>query len=285
MAKKIKRMGAGGMVETFGNPELQSGMQGGLSGFGTSSPVMIFKKGGVPKTKIENQDLEFDEDMYAGITDDIDHDGLPNADDPEPQKPGNKKSIEQMQFTDTFKKLLDTKKDLDKELQVFVKKLQKEAPGNSKIFARTKTPFSILNKLVSTRLINEKHGLKDLVGTTVAFPTYKELQKFQKRVSAGWLGKVVDFDDFYAHPNHGYRAYHYIIEHDGVPIELQLKTDRMKEINILSHDAYKNKRLNADYMLHLTTIADNADKGDQDAIDEFNKLMTNKHEVEQKLNS
>ena len=134
-------------------------------------------------------------------------------------------------------------------------------------------------------MLDEKRGLKDLVGTTITFKNTEDLKKYMKKVRRGDLGKVIDFDDYYANPNDGYRAYHFIIEQDGVPIELQLKTDRMKEVNILSHDAYKNKSLNKEYMLYLTSLANEADNGNGFSKEQFSMIMRNKAEVRKMLNS
>ena len=245
----------------------------------------MFADGGEAQVQIENQDVEFDEKHYKGLLSDFDLDGLPNVDDPDPFGNQDKKSIEQVKFSKTFKKVLDTKKDLDVELNRFVNKLQNSTSSDEKIYARSKTPFSILNKLVDSRLLDEKRGLKDLVGTTITFKNTEDLKKYMKKVRRGDLGKVVDFDDYYANPNDGYRAYHFIIEQDGVQIELQLKTDRMKEVNILSHDAYKNKTLNKEYMLYLTSLANDADNGNGFAKEQFNSVMQNKAEVKKMLNS
>jgi len=244
-----------------------------------------YAKGGEAPVHIVDEGKSFDEDMYSGILSDFDMDGLPNADDPHPFKGEDKDSVEQMKFSKTFKNILETKETLDEDLSVFIDKLKKNAPSDSKIYGRTKTPFSILNKLVSTRMLDEKRGLKDLVGTTVSFEDYEDLEDFKNKANKGLYGKVIDFDDYYADPKDGYRAYHFIIEQNGVPIELQLKTNRMKDINVLSHDAYKNKRLNKDYMLYLTTLADHADKGNKTAQNEFAQLMSKKSQVEKQLNS
>jgi (p)ppGpp synthase/HD superfamily hydrolase len=134
-------------------------------------------------------------------------------------------------------------------------------------------------------MLDEKKGLKDLVGTTVAFDDYEDLKNFKNKAKKGLYGKVIDFDDYYESPKDGYRAFHFVIEQNGVPIELQLKTNRMKDVNVLSHDAYKNKKLNKDYMLYLTTLADNADKGNKTAQNEFSRLMSNKSQVEKQLNN
>lgn len=244
-----------------------------------------YAKGGMARTTIVGENVDYSPKAYAGVLGDFDKDGLPNADDPDPIGKKNVDSIEQMKFSNTFKELLETRKDLAVDMDKFVTKLQKTTPSSSKIYARTKTPFSILNKLVDSRLLNEKHGLKDLVGTTVTFDNYEELNKFHKMVNEGKIGKVLDYDNYYESPKDGYRAYHFIIEQGGAPIELQLKTNRMKEVNILSHDAYKNKRLNKEYMLYLTSLANEADRGDKEAGITFDEIMSDKHKVEQRLNN
>jgi hypothetical protein len=73
-----------------------------------------------------------------------------NADDPRPNEEGDKESIEQVQLADLFSKLLSTKKDLDKTMYEQVDKLKEISPKGSKIYARTKTPYSILNKLINS---------------------------------------------------------------------------------------------------------------------------------------
>lgn len=242
-----------------------------------------FAKGGLAKVEIVNEGEVFDDNKYSAILGDFDLDGLPNVDDLEPLNEKNKSQIEQLKFSKTFKELLETKKDLDIDMNKFVNKLRQNAPKESKIYARTKTPFSILNKLVSSRLLNEKHGLKDLVGTTIAFDNLQDLNAFKNKVLAGKYGKILDFDDYYEDPKDGYRAYHFIIEQAGVPIELQLKTERMKNINVLSHDAYKNKRLNSEYLNYLTNLAKDSDEGNKFASKEFDQIMKDKVKVQQML--
>ena len=245
--------------------------------------INTYGEGGKAEVYIENKDVKFDKKRYKGLLSDFDLDGLPNVDDPDPFGNQDKQSIEQVKFSNTFNKVLDTKKNLDVELDKFVTKLRNSTTSTEKIYARTKTPFSILNKLVDSRLLDEKRGLKDLVGTTITFKNLQDLERYMQKVVRGDLGKVIDFDDFYKNPNDGYRAYHFIVEQDGIPIELQLKTDRMKEVNILSHEAYKNKTLNKEYMLYLTTLADNADKGSKTAQDQFAEIMQNKGNVRKSL--
>jgi ppGpp synthetase/RelA/SpoT-type nucleotidyltranferase len=243
------------------------------------------EKGGKAEIKVENKDVKFDKKLYKGVLDDFDLDGLPNADDPNPLESGDGASVEQTKLSTAVNNVIRVKDKMDVELDEFIGKLQKTAPNDSKIYGRTKTPYSILNKLVNSRLLDQRRGLKDLVGTTVAFSKFDDLEKFKKRVEKGMFGKVIEFDDYYENPNDGYRAYHFIVEQNGVPIELQLKTDRMKQINVLSHDAYKNKDLDVDYLLYLTTIANEADKGNAASKAEFERVMSDRVAVKKKLSS
>jgi ppGpp synthetase/RelA/SpoT-type nucleotidyltranferase len=268
----------GGFVGADMTPTMMGGGMGNVQD-------AILENGGLAKVEIVNKDVKFDKNLYKGVLDDFDLDGLPNADDPHPFTRKDKKSVEQTKLSTALNNVVRVKEKMDDELEVFVAKLQKSAPSDSKIYGRTKTPYSILNKLVNSRLLDAKRGLKDLVGTTVAFNSFSDLQKFKKQVDKGLFGKVVDFDDYYENPNDGYRAYHYIVEQDGVPIELQLKTDRMKQINVLSHDAYKNQNLNKDYLLYLTTIANEADKGNSSAMEQFTEVMGNKVAVKKRLSN
>lgn len=245
----------------------------------------LLKKGGGAKSRVQILDdtKKFDESMYEGLLGDFDLDGLANVDDPNPIGVKNNDSIEQVKFSNVFKDVLKVKEEKDDTLKKFVDTLKKTTTTKEKIYGRTKTPYSILNKLVDKRLLHAKYGLMDLIGTTISFSNFYDLERYKKKVENGKLGRVIEFDDYYRNPNDGYRAYHFIIEYDGSPIELQLKTDRMKEINILSHDAYKNKMLNKAYMLYLTTLGNEADNGDQRAMEEFASLMSRKDLVKKKL--
>ena len=112
----------------------------------------MFGEGGKADVYIENKNVKFDKKHYKGILSDFDLDGLPNVDDPDPFGNQDKSSIEQVKFSNTFNKVLQTKKTLDADLKKFVSKLQKSTSANEKIYARAKTPFSILNKLVDSRI-------------------------------------------------------------------------------------------------------------------------------------
>ena len=57
----------------------------------------------------------------------------------------------------------------------------------------------------------------------------------------------------------------------------------MKDLNEISHSLYKNKTLNKDFMLYLTTLANSADNGDKKSRAVYNKLLRNKEELTKKL--
>ena len=170
-------------------------------------------------------------------------------------------------------------------MNVTVDELDEVAPKGAQIYARTKTPYSILNKLVEKRLLDKNKGLTDLVGTTIAVDNYKDLRAVDSKIRGGAIGKVVEIEDMYDAPKGGYRAVHYLVESDGYMIEVQLKTKRQKDVNVLSHNPYKKGTLNKQFLLDLTDLANRADKEDAKAIKEFSKLMKDKKAVEKKLDT
>jgi ppGpp synthetase/RelA/SpoT-type nucleotidyltranferase len=223
---------------------------------------------------------------YEGIMGDYDKDGLPNADDPKPLVATKraKKSIEQLKFADIFQNLLNRTDVMYEEMNEFVEKLKKQKPADANLYARTKTPYSIINKLIESRLLDEKRGLKDVVGTTLTFDTEQELFDFADKVKNGQLGNVIDYEDMYQQlRGDGYRAIHVIIEQNGIPIELQLKTKRQKAFNEMTHDLYKKKLLNPVEAKRIGEIALSADAGDNDAIKAWDRITRSTNSLKHKL--
>lgn len=243
----------------------------------------IYRRGG--KTSIVNEGVKFDKHKYEAIFGDYDKDGVANIDDVSPLDKSKTGKVEQVELAKSFKQLLDIKKDLDKSMNSMIKKLEDKSPDYADIYARTKTPYSIVKKLIDKRLVDAKRGLTDLVGTTVATEDYKSLMKFRERILNGEFGVVLEEEDMYESPKGGYRAYHYIIQDGAYPIELQLKTKRMKEINEISHEFYKDGTLNTENLEKLTALAVQADLGYKDAIDDFEKVMSNEKGVKNLLST
>ena len=237
-----------------------------------------FKRGG--HIEIVNADEVYDKKKYDAIFGDYDNDGIMNVDDEEPLNASKKSNVEALKFADSFDYLLNVKSQLDDIMEDSIEILKNNSPETADIYARTKTPYSILKKLIFKRMLDPKKGLTDMVGTTIAVDNYKQLQSVKNEIQSGILGEVMDFDDFYANPNAGYMAYHFIVRVKGIPVEVQLKTKRMKKLNMISHEFYKDGTLNAEGLEKLTNLTLNADKGDKEAIKEYNELMKNKAKIQ-----
>lgn len=251
------------------------------------TPDEDYAKGG--RTKIENDGVDFNEQMYKGILGDKDKDGTENADDVEPNNPSVSQNIEGTKFTDTFKTLLDDKRTYDDSMYSIIGEMENILPQKFDIIARTKTPFSILKKLVEKRLKFKRNkqgkvtnkGLTDVVGTTIATNNTKELMTLRKMIGVndgdnGIFGEVIEVDDKFKIPACGYRAIHYIVLYNGVPVEIQLKTKRMKMLNEFTHPFYKAKDLDCDGMGELAEIVLLADNGSKEAQKEFTDIFSDK---------
>jgi ppGpp synthetase/RelA/SpoT-type nucleotidyltranferase len=238
-----------------------------------------FKDGGNVEVFVVDEGVKFNKEKYPSIFGDSDGDKLPNVDDPNPTKAGDKKSIEQVKLSDVFERLLNVKEGLDVRMEKVVDSMKKKSPQGSIIYARTKTPYSIVNKLVNKRL----GTLTDMIGTTIEVEDQRGLESLRDRVERGEFGQVLDFDNYYESPKAGYRAYHFIVDTEGVPTEIQLKTRRQKQLNKLSHEPYKKEKLNAKRLDELSLLARRADEGDAQAIEDYEMLMKYPKAVEKQL--
>lgn len=237
----------------------------------TEAPLP-FAKGGEVILEDGDEGKKFDAKKYPAFLQDFDGDGIANIDDPNPLKEGDKDTIEQVKMEKVFKKLLAEKEKMKPKMYNLVGRIKDEVPSGSTILFRTKTPYSIINKLVDKRMTDPKKGLTDMIGTMVVVKDRKELDALNKRIKAGEFGEIIDSDDYYKNPKGGYRAYHYIIMTDGSPAELQIKTKRQKLLNETSHKPYKQKELNAKRLGELSLLADKADRGIKAAILQFDAV-------------
>jgi len=249
-----------------------------------------YKEGG--KVKVINAvPQQIDKTKYAGIYGDFDKDGLKNADDAKPTDKSNTDKVEkEIEIKDVFDAILDTREILDSKVKKVVTKLKSVAPEDSKIYYRTKTPYSIINKLVKEKMLNANRakegdvkGLTDLVGTAIVVKDKDSIDVVSHLIDKGLIGEVIERKDYYKTPKAGYRAIHYITLYDNIPIEVQLKTERQKALNEASHLAYKKENLNADLLLQMSSLADKADNGNKEAIKEYDEFFEGKtkHELEE----
>jgi len=248
-----------------------------------------FADGGEIKVKVAAKDI-YTKNHYRGIFQDSDKDGVPDIDDLQPKNPKLQGEVEELKFSQVFERLLRTKKSLDKIMRAAIAELEAISPAGSTIYARTKTPYSIVNKLInkkSTSLertkLGDVEGLTDLIGTTVVVKSLDDINDVAKELDKGVLGEILEKKDYYEKPKAGYRAIHYITIFEGVAIEVQLKTYRQKEINEASHEAYKYENLEADRLLYLTNLANEADKGNRKAQLEIDKIFLDKKALKESL--
>jgi len=240
-----------------------------------------------PEIHILNEGEKFEKSRYKAVFGDYDNDGLPNLDDPNPTKKGDKHSVEERRITDSIAELLNIKNNLDNTMYSAVDDIAKISPKDAVIYARTKTPYSIIQKLIGKRLLtpkDPKKGLTDLIGMTIAVDNFADLTKLRNLIEDGKMFNVYEVEDFYKNPLDGYMAVHYILlfkDANGTfPVELQLKTKRMKSVNEVSHKAYAQHNLDRDELLRVTSIVEKADKGDATAIKQYNALISDKDKLE-----
>ena len=124
---------------------------------------------------IVNDGVKYDKSKYKAIYGDFDKDGTVNIDDANPLDSSKKGRVEQIELRNTFDKLLNVKAELDTIMYDAVETLDEKAPKDADIYARTKTPYSIIKKLVEKRMLDPKKGLTDMIGTTIAVDNQKEL--------------------------------------------------------------------------------------------------------------
>ena len=214
---------------------------------------------------------------YPAIFGDTDTDKIPDVDDPRPRIPGDKHSIEEVRLADEIDALLAERQAFMPVLEEIKGRLYDLGIEGAEVKGRVKTPFSILNKLRRKRLST----LTDVAGAAIIVPDQAALDRAKRSIERDF--EIIDREDYYADPQNGYRALHYIVRVQGKPVELQLKTSRMAAIAKSSHTAYKRGALNAEAMEHATSLAWKADRGDEEAAAEIDYDIEHPQELRRKL--
>lgn len=209
---------------------------------------------------------------YPSVFGDSNMDGIPDVDDPNPHGASVGDTIEEVQLSQEIGKLIDVRADYKQAASEVASKLESLGGSGAKVKWRVKTPYSIVNKLRRKRL----GTLTDVAATMVVLPDAASVRRVTREILLGALGKVREHEDFYAKPNNGYRAQHFIVEHDGRPVEVQVKTKRMSQISAAAHEAYKNGHLDGARMDQLTSLADRADQGDPEAVRAYEREVASR---------
>jgi len=221
------------------------------------------------------------EEQYPGIFRDLDGDEIPTADDPDPLTPGNTESIEEVQLSDELRKIFDVQREYDQARQD-TKEALEDMPG--KVQSRTKTPYSIINKLRRKRIGGEK-GITDIAGTRLIVENHEDLEMAVEKIESGALGDVMEKEDHYQSEGNPYSAVHFIVEVDGKPVEVQVLTERIKKIAGAAHTPYKEGHLNADRQRELTGLAERADRGDEQAAKKIDQILQDEEELKRQLST
>lgn len=258
----------------------------------------LFGHGGT--TGINKYKDEIPYDAYSDIFSDDDNDGLTNVDDSEP-KIKSETQIEEVSLTEELKSIIDYRNSYVLLQRKILRKIQKIDCGKIKceIKSRVKTPYSIVNKLKRRSLTNPNSleqldnkaktllknktltgldlykGLTDVLGFAIIVDDYKQLQKVKDAIEDGFLGKVLEMEDFYKKDKDGYRAVHFILAFEYnkkvMPYELQLKTHRVNELSKITHTIYKKGIMDGEANDRIAKKIELADKGDvemQKIVDE-----------------
>jgi ppGpp synthetase/RelA/SpoT-type nucleotidyltranferase len=253
------------------------------------SQKTLFDGGG--NIQVSTYSKEIPLSIYEGVINDYDNDGIANADDLEP----NKKSDVQLEEISLKDELTDIVKyrnlfvGVQKEVLNKIGKINTCGKIECNIKTRIKTPYSIINKLRRRSLTDVKtldkldkkaneflknktlkgidlyKGLTDILGFMVIVEDFESLSKLKNEVEQGNLGEVLEFEDFYANDNNGYRAYHFLLSTElkgtFIPYELQIRTARVNKLAGITHTIYKQGKLNGVLNDKLAKQIELADKG------------------------
>ncbi len=214
---------------------------------------------------------------YPSVFGDSDNDRIPDVDDPHPFSPGDVKSIEEVRLSDEISEFLEVRDAFVPATRDVMDRLEEIGIQKSKVTGRVKTPFSMINKLRRKRL----GTLTDVAGTRIVVPDEASVEIVGGVVEDDF--EVLDKDDYYEKPQAGYRALHYIVRSNGLPVEIQIKTRRMSKITEGSHTPYKRGKLNASEMDRLTDLAAQADAGDRSAASEIDPLLRDTAALQRRL--
>lgn len=225
---------------------------------------------------------------YPGVFADFSERGVPVVDDPWPARPCPTDepcpdTVEEVRLSDEIRALLATREEFEGVREELVRRLDALPYGGPhKVKSRTKTPFSIINKLRRKRLTGP-HGLTDIAGAMAIVADGPAMHAVVHAIASGRIGRVLEHEDFYAHPNDGYRAHHFVVDVAGRPVEVQVKTVRQANIAGAMHTAYKTGALNAAEAERVGRLAERADDGDRAAAAEVDALLVDSPALERAL--
>jgi hypothetical protein len=268
-------------------------------------PVKANDGGGAhPSVSVSAHDANLDAARYPSIFNDTNDDGLPDIDDAfgPLSHEGPPIQTEETRLSAVFANVLKVREAYQQQVQTFLAELASEFPGR-KVSGRAKTPYSLLQKLIRSYVLDPldakaefkraKHEgdalmLKDFAGTSIYARDKHDLDQIVAYIDAHYGGaNQIEKEDKYADEDaaapgdrKGYVAVHYVFLRNGVPVELQVKTERIAHLGDASHTPMKNKTLNIPAYLGWIDLVRRADLGDAAAAAQVDPILTSQEGIQ-----
>ena len=268
-------------------------------------PVKANDGGGAhPSVSVSAHDANLDAARYPSIFNDTNDDGLPDIDDAfgPLSHEGPPIQTEETRLSAVFANVLKVREAYQQQVETFLAELASEFPGR-KVSGRAKTPYSLLQKLIRSYVLDPldakaefkraKHEgdalmLKDFAGTSIYARDKHDLDQIVAYIDAHYGGaNQIEKEDKYADEDaaapgdrKGYVAVHYVFLRNGVPVELQVKTERIAHLGDASHTPMKNKTLNIPAYLGWIDLVRRADLGDHAAAAQVDPILTSQEGIQ-----
>jgi len=274
-----------------------------------------------PSVSIDAHDANIDAARYPSIFSDTNDDGLPDIDDAfgPLRHEGPAIQTEETRLSGVFSTILKVRQAYQKQVETFLAELASEFPGRP-VSGRAKTPYSLIQKLLRSYVldptdpkakfkratlkddngkeIKDANGkpiegdalmLKDFAGTSIYAKNKRDLDQIVQYIDTHYGGvNQIEKEDKYAEEDEkpmgerkGYVAVHYIFLRDGVPVELQVKTERMAHLGDASHTPMKNKTLDIPKYMEWVNLVRRADLGDSAAAAQVDPMLTSPAGIEE----
>lgn len=255
-----------------------------------SKHIRYIGKGELGTTTVEERNIIYgslhDERSNKSIAQDMQQNAKKVYDDPKDwDKTG--KNISDLRGWDTTD-IKEYREDYARIYYTTEFKLRKTFPKESHS-GRIKTLPSMVKKL-KKKNVKEPFTHKDfgdIVGTRITFKNTSELKKGVIKVKKNY--KVLDTENYVDNPKEGYRSYHFTLEEEGKPIELQLRTENQTRWADWTHDRLydnisktkervgeKGYREAREYSINMSNYYDKLDRGEKAVKPETPDVVKNK---------
>lgn len=153
---------------------------------------------------------------------------------------------------------------LDEKIRVDIENVIKKYP-DVYMKTRIKEQDSAIQKL-DIRNFEYAEQIGDLFGAMIVTTNIDEAYKIEEDLQKTFPNSVEE--DYIKNPKFGYQSIHLNCKIEGVPVEIQIKTEKMKIAQEIVHDSiYKNNNLNTKTKNMLSAMA----------YENINRIMNKKY--------